>query len=236
MNLFEKAKSNPVVKSPKSALTEASVSMQKFEPYAFADALGKAIDSLKTSMKAALHEQMYAKYMVNKGETFKGEEKTAKGTFMLNKRSSTSGLKEVEIELLEDSGISMQRIEGDFKFNPTYMGDPAIQKKISDAFKKAGLPDDIVQFDASKARTITTEDSINEVFKLNDPDTIRALLPIVGVPTIKPQTSAKLSVILDTVTKMLVVEGGDEETTGSVDLMNALRQSLSEKPKTRRSK
>jgi hypothetical protein len=124
----------------------------------------------------------------------------------LNKRSSASGLKDVELELVKRHGISIQEIEGDFKLNVEGLTPRKLQE-VADAIEKVrGLPKDFITFDASKARTITTEASISEVFKLNDKETIRALLPVVGTLVIKAQTSAKIEEVIKATSKMLGVK------------------------------
>lgn len=203
MNIFDKARATPTAKAGKEKAEEVKLLTKGLEEYAMLDALKKQIDALMKAAKPAITDQMYAQFLKNKGETYKGEEKLATSTMVLSKRNSTSGLNEMEAAFLEMNSISTTRIEGDFKLNIDGVS-PAKLQEVSDAISKIkGLPEDFLEFDASKARTITTDKSIEEAFRLNDVDTIKEVLKIVGTPMIKPKTSAKAKVILEAVKKLV---------------------------------
>lgn len=204
-NLFDKAKSAPS-KSPKSKLEAPPVKTAGLEVYAQIDALEKQLESLKkTVARPEVVAVMVERFIENKGANYDGTEGDATGKLMLNKRSSASGLKDNELELLTQHNIPVERIEGDFKLNVAGLSAKKLNE-VSDAIRAIkGLPDDFITFDDSKARTVTTEKSLEAVFKINDKDAIRQLIPVVGTIMIKPKYSGEVGPIFKAISKMLGV-------------------------------
>lgn len=212
MNIFEKAKATPIVASPKSKLEEPRVKTPGLEIYAYADALEKQLAALKKSLKANLTPVMVKHFLKTKGENYKGEDKSATASLECRKRASNSALEAIEIDLLKEKGISTLFVDGDYKINPAHAINSKLMKDVAKALEGVkGLPQDFIQFDAKKKRTITTDQSIDEVFRLNDEDTIKQLLPIVGVFSIKAQTATKIEKVFSAIEKILTTVTVEDE-------------------------
>lgn len=209
VNLFEVAKSKPTKASNNTPTVEV-VKTTHLESYACADALKKQIESLMKVLREPVEAQMMDKFISNRGENYKAEDGSASATLMCTKRSSASGLKPNEIELLEQHKIPMEKIEGDFKLNVVGVPMEKLQE-VSDAISKIkDLPDDFIQFDTSKARTITTEESIKKVFLVNDVEVQKQLLKVASTFMIKPKTSARMEKIISKISLLLIEEDEDD--------------------------
>lgn len=204
INLFEKAKAAAPKGSPKKP-EAPRIETEGLAQYAMIDALEKQLKSLKETIRPTIDEQMYAQFLANRGQNYKGKESThASASLELRKRSSASGLTDAEVTICEKKGISLTRIEGDFKLNLTGMSVKKLEEVSAAINSVKGLPEDFLTFDGSKARTITTETSIEEAFKLNDPEDIKQILMIVGTLGIKPKTDATIGTIIAVVGDLLV--------------------------------
>jgi hypothetical protein len=206
-NLFEQAKAKPVKIAKAAKTEEIHYDTPGLDKYAQIDALEKQLETLKKTLKAEVEGPMFDHFVENKGQNYKGKDVLgSKASLELRKRDSRRGLDEVELNLCAKYNISTQKVEGDFKINLAGLS----QKKMEEVSKAIssvkGLPDDFIEFDASKERTITTENSIDDIFKLNDKEVIRTLLPIVGTTAIKARTPVSIGTIIETASKFLGVE------------------------------
>jgi len=202
-NLFTQAKAKPT-KTAISKVEDIRVKTPGLEILAQIDSLEKQLDALKkTALRPFIQEFMITQFMMNRGENYKGEEGSATASLELRKRASNSGLNEAEIEILTQYDIPMVRVEGDFKLNVVGLTAKKLAQ-VSEAIESIrGLPEDFITFDASKERTIVADDSLATVFKLNDQETIRKLIPIVGIFAIKPKTSSTMNEVMEAVTELV---------------------------------
>jgi hypothetical protein len=204
MNKFAAAKAKPITAASAPGQVEEYIATPGLEILAQIDALEKQLDALKkTTLRPEIQEAMITQFMRNKGENYKGKENSATASLELRKRASNSGLKEQEIELCLKHNIPTIEIEGDFKLNVEGLTERKLEE-ISKALDKIkGLPADFIQFDAKKARTIVADDAIDTMFRLNDQDTIKTLMPVVGVFAIKPKTTSKMKDIMKAVSALV---------------------------------
>jgi hypothetical protein len=116
----------------------------------------------------------------------------AVGQLIPTKRTTTSTLKEEEVQLLEENNIPYDIkedvVEG-FLLNPEYAKDPKFLKKISDAVVKAGLPLDTFQRQISTKSPVVSEATVDAVCKLKDPELVGKLLKVVCKEQFKPKFS-----------------------------------------------
>ncbi len=187
MNKFTAAKANPTKKAAPGKKPEVlPIEVKGYANYAQFDALEKSAKTMKEVARTPVIAAMEAQFIKNKGENYKACDGGALGTLMFNKRSSASGLSDIEQELLTKYEIPMVTIEGEFKLNTGGVSAKKLQE-VSDAIDKVkGLPDNFIEYSEEKARVVTSDKSIEEVFKLNDPDVIKQLMPVVGTYMIKP--------------------------------------------------
>jgi hypothetical protein len=206
-NLFAEAKKVPAKKAAAKKAEEPRVETAGLEVYAAIDALEKQLKALKATVRPELDALMIGHFVNNGPENYKGEEGQATASLELRKRSSASALNDSEQELLADSNISTEVVEDrpeTYIINPAYAGDAKLLKKVSDAISKvAGLPTDFLQFQESTKKTVVTETSMTEVFRLNDKTTIASLIPVVGTLAIKPKTTASVKELMTTIAALI---------------------------------
>jgi hypothetical protein len=202
-NLFATAKTIPAKKTVAGKPAKPEIRVEGLALYAEIDALEKTLAALKETAKTQVHSVMKDYFVANGPENFKGVDGLSTASLELRKRSSTSALNEPEQLLMAANGIPMQEVEDrpeTFIINPDYKDDAALLKKASAALSKVkDLPSDFLQYQQSTKKIVTTEDSINQIFKLNDKDRIRELLSIVGTLAVKPKTAKPIEEIVDTI-------------------------------------
>jgi hypothetical protein len=201
-NLFATAKKVPAKTATAKKSVEA-VTVTGLELFAEIDALEKTLEALKATARSVVVSEMVAYFAKNGPENFKGAEGFATGSLELRKRSTTSGLNEQEQLLLAAHKIPTQVVEDraeTYIVNPTYKDETLLLKKASATLSKIkDFPEDFFLYQESTKKTVVTENSITEVFKLNDLDTIKSLIPVVGTLAIKAKTTKALDKIIETV-------------------------------------
>lgn len=204
-NLFTTAK----VLETKAAAGKKSVKgktlLEGLELYA---ALDHSIKWLKTALetaKATVGEAALEKFVADgiatkkQPENFDAEEGKATGNIQLKKRSSASALNDIERELCEEHKIPTvvvaDRTEG-FLLDMTVPGaNEWLQKhadKLSAFLVKNNAPAEFLKQQTATTKTITTEDSLDFIFRTftKKPELIAQLLPVVGTLAIKPKYKA----------------------------------------------
>jgi len=206
INLFDKAKKLPAKKAAAKA-EEVLVETKSLEVYAAIDALEKQLKSLKETIRPEVTAEMLAHFIDNGPENYKGFEGKAYGSLELRKRSSASGLNDVEKDLLGRFNISTEQVEDrpeTYIINQSYAQDIELLKKVSEALANVpDLPEDFLQFQESTKKTVITENSMKEVFRLNDKTSIKSLIPVVGTLAIKPKTTATIKEMMAEIAEML---------------------------------
>lgn len=187
VNAFEQAK-----KSPKQSLKEATTRYVDL-PVANYNEVDFAIKELTTLQKStlrppleALAREQFVDTWANKHQpdaNFKGRQGTAITSVECRKRSSASGLKDEEIEILNQNGVPSKNVDV-YSFDPELAAtNPELMQKIGEFLGTLNLPEGFVN---CKNRTIVTDETLRVAAAKNDPDTIRTLLPIVTTTAFKP--------------------------------------------------
>ncbi len=193
-NLFTTAKTVVKKETAKKAKA-AEVEIEGLEIYAAIDATEKALKALKETARTKVTETAREIFIANgaekggKPENFNGKEGQATASIQLRQRSSASGLSDIEIEQLTKAGIPTEVVEDrpeTFIFNPEHLDWLNKNgKEISKALIKLGAPADVLLFQESTKKTVTTDESLKTLFT-KPVKVIRELFDVVGTFAIRP--------------------------------------------------
>lgn len=194
-NLFTSAKTVAAKTSKAKKPTVPAVEVEGLENYAALDALEKAVKTLKETARATVNTASKEIFVdagtkINaKPENFKGKEGNATASIELKKRSSASGLSDIEIEQLAKAGIPTEEVadrDETYIFNPAHLEWLAKNgAAVSKALIKLGAPADIIQLQEASKKTVTTTESLDVLFT-KPAKIVNELLTIVGTIAIKP--------------------------------------------------
>jgi len=204
-NLFSVAKplEAPVTKSS-SRKTAEKTKVSGLEMYASCLSVIEWIQGISEQYRSEVQDQARELFLANGMKTesqpasFDAEEGSASANIQCRKRSSASKLTDLEQEALLAAGVtSMVEVKSNvetFVFNPELskriMNDPKLAKKISDALSSIkDIGDDPIQVQEASSKMIVGDDTIRDVFRLKDEDTVRSLMSIVCT---QPAIRAKL--------------------------------------------
>lgn len=192
--MFSNAQTLKTAKSSKKA-DAVTVALPGIEALASIDAVIKALTTIKATVEAEVKSRAAIEFIKTgsekkaKPENFKASEGVATASVQLKKRASNSTLSAEEVALLTDAGVSFETVEevvSTFVINPAYKDDQALLGKVEKALKGVkGIPEDFILLQEGKSKTITTDASLDEVFKLGQ-DQIKLLLPVVSTIAVKP--------------------------------------------------
>jgi hypothetical protein len=162
--------------------------------YATVDFTIKELTALLKVKKVPLLVQANQKFLdfvsekhklVKGAANFKGKEGKAEASFEARKRGTNSPLKPEEKEHLELQNIRFLTVPPTFAFNAEMAAKyPQAMEKIGQFIGSLNLPDDFVE--VLPGKDVVSDESLEDVAKLNDPAAIAALLPVVLTPAIKP--------------------------------------------------
>lgn len=194
--MFASAKTLPTTKSKAKGKAKPEVEIAGLQDLAAIDAVIKALTALKGTVEIEVKAKM-AEHFLTEGaakngrpENFKGTDDKASASCELRARSSSSPLADADIELLDRHKISHQTVDivpECYVINPAYRDDQVLLGKVEKALKKVGgLPEDFIMLQQGVSKTITTETSLDEVFRLNR-NVAGGLLSVVGVLAVKPK-------------------------------------------------
>jgi hypothetical protein len=194
--MFATAKTLAAPKGKAKGKAKAEIEIAGLENLAAIDAVIKALTALKATVESDVKGTM-AEHFIEAGaakngrpENFRGTDGKASASCELRARSSSSPLAPADVELLDRHGISHQTVETTIEtyvINPAYKDDQALLGKVEKALKKVGgMPEDFILLQQGVAKTITTETSLDEVFRLNK-NVASGLLGVVGVLAVKPK-------------------------------------------------
>ncbi len=194
-NLFTSAKTVAAKTSKAKKATAPAIDIEGLENYAALDALEKAVKTLKETARAAVNTAAKDVFVdagtkINaKPENFKGKEGNATASIELKKRSSASGLSDIEIEQLAKAGIPTEEVadrDETYIFNIAHLDWLAKNgAAVSKALVKLGAPADIIQLQEASKKTVTTTESLDVLFT-KPAKIVNELLTIVGTIAIKP--------------------------------------------------
>lgn len=200
MGLITGAKTLKTEKPKAKGKTREEVQIDELDTYAKLDALTKALEAVKDSLKPVVQNQM-VEHFVERGtttgmkpESFRGVDGNASASCEIRKRSTRSTLKPAEKEMLDEAGISYSEEvvkEKAFLINPKYSEDMELLGKMEEALEGVdGLPEDLFQQQEKVYTTVVTDKSVNDLFATKNEETIRKLLDVVTTMAIKPTASS----------------------------------------------
>ncbi len=165
-----------------------AVTITGLEDLAIVNASIKQLETLQTTLKAEVNDQMLDRFVDDgieagkKPANFKGTDTNASGSMQLRKRSARSVLTAADTDLLDELGISYDESDDSFFYiNKKYADDDKLLTKVSKALDKvAGIPTDFIE--ATPTKYVTTDESINDLFKIKKlkPEQARSALQVVG--------------------------------------------------------
>lgn len=195
--------------TPKAKKQTNEIELKGLEASAALDAMIKKLTTLKATIDGDLKseaEAIFAKQGLEKKakpENFKGVDGLATASVQLKKRSSASALSDEDVALLKEHKVSVQtdeQVVSTYVINPAYKDDQKLLEKVGKAIEKvAGVPADFILLQEGKAKTVTTDTSIDEVFATGNADTVALLLPLVATIALKPtiEDAEKVHEIVD---------------------------------------
>ncbi len=212
MGVLAKAKAKAAAPKPKGRAKKARPEYQisGLRDYAAVSDLQKALKGLGETLKDDVHTQMMGLFVQDGLRThsqpmnFTGNDVGATGNMQLRKRTSRSALKETEVELLEERGISYtESADTVFYINKDYEGDEKLMAKVEAALDGIdGLPEDFLKCAPTKYHT--TDKSIGEVFaEATDADDLENLLGVVATLATRLKYEGGIEAALKAVTEMI---------------------------------
>lgn len=210
-NRFAAAKADAGnTKAKKSKPKADSVTIAGLEDYAIVKAVMKQLEALETTLKGEINDQLLDQFVERgieagkKPANFNGADDNASGSMQLRKRTARSKLSAADIELLDDLGISYEESDDSmFYINKKYAGDDKLLTKVSKALDKVpGIPTDFIE--ATPTAYVTTDESIDEVFKsnLNEAD-VRNALQVVGTLATRVKYEGDHSELMDKLSELI---------------------------------
>lgn len=199
-NLFSTATVLEAKGSKAKKPAKSYVLVEGLELYAAIDHSIKWLKTVLETTKSTISETAIEKFVADgvkigaKPANFDGEEGKATANIQLRKRSSASGLNDIEVALCNEHKVPTEQTSDraeTYIFNPAHLAwIEANGMKISAALSKIpGAPADLIQKQEATTKVITTDDSLDFVFRTlsKKPGVIAQLLPVVGSLAIKPK-------------------------------------------------
>lgn len=188
MSRFAAAKKQAgTVKKGTNKPKKDTVTLKGLEDLSIVNAIIKQLETLQSTLRAEVNNQMLDVFVeeglsIRKApESFSGVDGQAEGSMQLRKRSSRTVLSLNDVDTLKSLGISYSESPDTVYFiNKKYADDAKMLDKVSKALDKVpGIPTDFIE--ASPTKYTTTDDSIDELFKLNlSKQKTRATLQVVA--------------------------------------------------------
>ena len=185
-------------------------------------AIKNAIDTLttlKSTYDQDVKKQMLTHFIASgsasglKPENFDGSEGVASASCELRKRSTASVLSAEDKTLLEDYKIPVEETKSEietFIFNPAYLNDAALMKKVEAALNKIkDIPEDFIMKQEGVTTYTVSDATVDAVFALKDKAKLERLAPIVTTLAIKPKLDDD-KIVAETVRTLLLGEVKDE--------------------------
>jgi hypothetical protein len=209
-NLFDTAK---VLETKASAGKKPAKSRTLIEGLELYAAIDHSIKWLKTTLETAkvtvidaALEKFIADGIATKAKpgSFDAEEGKATGNLQFKKRSSASGLNPIERDLCETHKVPTEELadrpEGILWNQAHDAWLQANSAKISAALAKLDAPADIFLKQTASTKVVTTDDSIDFVFRTyaKKPDILAQLIPVVATLAVKAKYDAGDDSVNDT--------------------------------------
>ncbi len=213
-NMFNKAKAAPVKETKVKGKSKREVEIPGLEDLAQVKALIASLETIAATLDdevkgEAVDEFVREGMVINRRpDNFRGTNGVGSASVELRKRSKRSQLTALEQEALDDAGISYGEevtTEERFVINPAYMNDQEFLDKVSAKLETIkDFPDDFITLQEKKYHKVSTDETLNEVFALDDADTVRKLVGIAGTLALKVKLEeTDITETLKTVKKLL---------------------------------
>ncbi len=199
-NLFETAEMVGTAKTKAKTDKKHKIQIDGIEMLASIKIVEDSLKAVKTVIDGTAKNQMLEVFVEEgfqlhrKPENFKAEEGEATASAELRKRSTASGLSEMEIALAKEHNIPVETIwdvADTAIINPAYAKDNALLLRVSASLEKVkDLPKDFIQIQKGNPKVVATEESVDAVFKLTSKDLLRKLLSLVTTQAIKPKLNS----------------------------------------------
>jgi hypothetical protein len=200
MGMFANAAVVSDKKPAKGKKKEEFVETKDLHLYAALCAVQKNVEAQISVIGSGIKGVMMSNFIsegIRKGckpDSYKGAENGSTASLQFRCRSTTSGLSEEEVELLEEYNIPYSEAiarDETFIINPAYADltvaeNAAMLEKVEEALSALGLPADFIMKQEKDAKKIVTDETIEAVCKLTkkgkpDEASIAALMPVAGV-------------------------------------------------------
>jgi superfamily II helicase len=202
-NLFTSAKTIAAKPTAGKKAAKVTTLIEGLEIYAAIDHSVKWLTTIGKTIKADIIDVVTEKFIrdgiAKRGApvNFDGSEGAAVASIQLRKRSSASGLNDIEIEMAAKYNVPTETVSDrpeTFIINTDHL-DWLLKNsaKLSAVLNKFGAPPDLFQKQEATTKVVTTDDSIDHVFRNfhDQPSVIAALLPVVTVISVGPKFKAE---------------------------------------------
>lgn len=199
-NLFTTAKVLEAKGTKAKKPVKVTTLVEGLELYAALDHSIKWLKTVLETTKTTVLETAIQKFVTDgarlqsKPTNFDGEEGKATANIQLKKRASTSGLNDIELELVNEYKVPVEQVSDrpeTLIVNPEHLEWLLKNSdKISAAITKIpGAPTELFQMQQATTKFVTTDDSIDFVFRTfnKKPEVIAKLLPVIATLAIKPK-------------------------------------------------
>lgn len=193
MNLFAQAKQVQTVTTtqPNHELIVEGVKLLA-QIQAVMQAIGAVYSTVEAEVKDAA-KTIYVERGVSshrQPDNFDIYEDNCSANYQMRKRSSRSVLTQSEVDVLTNASVSFEMAVTQkemYTINPAYTNNQELLQKISDRISRIpDLPSDFIQYISEEVKPVTTNTSIDDVFRnTRDIESARALLDIVGVQAMR---------------------------------------------------
>lgn len=184
--MFAKAKeaAAPTV-AAKGSKTVEMVPLPGLEDYATLDSLIENLTSIRDMIRKQIANECWNEFSLKdhkkRPENYRAFEGMAEASIQLRKRGANSPLNPDEIVAFAAADIPVETVEVEkkvFYINPKYAGDESLIKKIENV---KGLPEDFIEFQHGKTKTIVTEESIATVYAKGLMNSFLKLVCVLGI-------------------------------------------------------
>ena len=223
MSRFSKAKAaaGTVKKTSKKKAAKPEYTLNGLRDYAAVSDTIKALEGLKTTLKADVHEQITERFVEDgllthsKPVNFNGLDVGATCSAQLRKRTSRSALRPAELETLSEHGLDVESgavvesAETVFYINKRHEGDEELMDRVSAALDAADVPEDFLLCAPSKFHT--TDDALRQAFTgAENEEDLTELLGICATIATRNKYEGGIKEALRVITDMMV----DDEDEG----------------------
>lgn len=223
MSRFSKAKAaaGTVKKTSKKKAAKPEYTLNGLRDYAAVSDTIKALEGLKTTLKADVHEQITERFVEDgllthsKPVNFNGLDVGATCSAQLRKRTSRSALRPAELETLSEHGLDVESgavvesAETVFYINKRHEGDEELMDRVSAALDAADVPEDFLLCAPSKFHT--TDDALRQAFTgAENEEDLTELLGICATIATRNKYEGGIKEALRVITDMMVDDDEDE--------------------------